>query len=47
MKKKQKSGDVTEDELKTAEADFQKLTDNYTSQIVKIFEEKEKEILED
>lgn len=47
IKKKQKSGEVTEDELKTIEADFQKLTDNYTSQIVKVLEEKEKEILED
>lgn len=47
MKKKQKAGEVTEDELKTVEADFQKLTDNYTSQIVKVLEEKEKEILQD
>ena len=47
MKKKQKAGEVTEDELKTAEADFQKLTDNYTAQIGKVLEEKEKEILED
>ena len=47
MKKKQKAGEVTEDELKTAEADFQKLTDNYTAQISKVLEEKEKEILED
>ena len=47
MKKKQKAGEVTEDELKNVEADFQKLTDNYTAQIVKVLEEKEKEILED
>lgn len=47
MKKKQKAGEVTEDELKTIETDFQKLTDNYTAQIGKVLEEKEKEIMED
>jgi len=47
MKKKQKKGELTEDELKSIEGDFQKLTDNYTAEIVKVLEAKEKEILED
>lgn len=47
IKKKQKAGDVTEDELKSIEVDFQKLTDSYTAEIVKVLEAKEKEILED
>jgi len=47
MKKKQKKGELTEDELKIIEGDFQKLTDNYTAEIAKVLEAKEKEILED
>lgn len=47
MKKKQKKGELTEDELKTIEADFQKLTDTYTAEVAKVLEAKEKEILED
>lgn len=47
MKKKQKKGELTEDELKTIEGDFQKLTDSYTAEIAKVLEAKEKEILED
>jgi len=47
MKKKQKKSEITEDELKAIEADFQKLTDNYTAEVAKVLEAKEKEILED
>ena len=47
MKKKQKKSEITEDELKGIEADFQKLTDNYVAEVAKILEAKEKEILED
>lgn len=47
MKKKQKKSEISEDELKAIEADFQKLTDNYVAEVAKILEAKEKEILED
>ena len=47
MKKKQKKSEITEDELKAIETDFQKLTDNYVAEITKVLEAKEKEILED
>lgn len=46
LKKQQKDGLITEDELKTAEDKLQKATDKYIAEINKIFEEKEKEILE-
>lgn len=46
-KKLQKASTLTEDELKNVEADFQKLTDSYTAEVVKVLETKEKEILED
>lgn len=46
LKKQQKGGVITEDELKTGEADLQKSTDKYIQDINKILEEKEKEIME-
>lgn len=46
LKKMQKDGTITEDELKTAEDSLQKSTDKFIAEINKIFEEKEKEILE-
>ena len=44
-KEKQKEGEITEDEEKQAEIDIQKLTDKYTSEIDKILEEKEKDVM--
>ncbi len=46
IKKLQKNGEISEDEQSQAESDLQKLTDNYISQINKIADDKEKEILE-
>lgn len=46
LKKQQKDGLITEDELKTTETELQKATDKFIQQINKIFEDKEKEILE-
>ncbi len=46
LKKQQKSGELTEDELKTEEEKLQKLTDKYIAEINKVYEAKEKEILE-
>jgi len=46
LKKMQKSGEITEDQLKTAEENVQKSTDTFISDINKILEDKEKEILE-
>ena len=45
IKKAQKSGEVTEDDLKRHEVDIQKSTDEAIALIVKIVEEKEKEIM--
>ena len=44
-KKAQKDSEITEDELKSAEDQIQKITDNKTAQIDKILAEKEKEIM--
>ena len=44
-KEKQKEGEITEDEEKQAENNIQKLTDKYTSEIDKILEEKEKDVM--
>jgi len=41
-----KNGEITEDDLKSAEKDIQTLTDKYIEEIDKIIEAKEKEILE-
>lgn len=46
IKKLQKSGDISEDEQKEAEAKTQKMTDSYIAQINTLAAEKEKEILE-
>ena len=46
LKKQQKAGEITEDELKTETDKLQKLTDKYIESINKIFDEKEKEIME-
>ena len=46
LKKQQKDGTITEDDLKTGEVDLQKSTDKYIQDINKILEEKEKEIME-
>ncbi len=46
LKKLQKDGLMTEDELKTAEDELQKATDKFIQEINKILEDKEKEILE-
>lgn len=46
LKKNQKSGDLTEDELKKGETDIQKLTDTYIVKIDDLLKEKEKEIME-
>ncbi len=46
LKKQQKSGELTEDGLKTEEDKLQKLTDKFIAEINKIYETKEKEILE-
>lgn len=46
LKKQQKDGSITEDDLKTGETDLQKSTDKYIQDINKILEDKEKEIME-
>ncbi|MFV0416421.1 MAG: ribosome recycling factor [Chthoniobacterales bacterium] len=44
-KKAQKSGELTEDDLKVAENDIQKITDTYTKQIEEHVDSKEQEIM--
>ena len=44
-KKMEKNHEITEDDLKTIEADVQKMTDNYTKDIENVISEKEKEIM--
>ena len=44
-KTKQKNSEITEDELKNAENDIQKLTDRKIEEVDKILENKEKEIM--
>lgn len=46
FKKQQKAGELTEDQLKTETDKLQKLTDKYIEEINKVFEAKEKEIME-
>jgi len=46
LKKLQKEGLLTEDELKTSEDELQKTTDKFIQEINKILEEKDKEIME-
>lgn len=45
-KKQQKSGEITEDDMKKAETDIQQLTDKYTNKIDVLCEKKEKELME-
>ena len=44
-KQEQKNGEMTEDELKQAENEIQKLTDKSVEEIDKILENKEKEVM--
>ncbi len=46
LKKQQKAGEITEDGLKTETDKLQKLTDKYIDEINKIYEAKEKDILQ-
>ena len=45
FKKQQKSSEITEDELKIAEKDLQKLTDDSCKELDKLLENKEKELM--
>ena len=45
FKANQKAGDITEDDLKNAENEIQKLTDKYVEEADKIAEKKEKEVM--
>ena len=44
-KEKKKNSEITEDELKSAETEIQKITDKYIDEIDKILADKEKEIM--
>lgn len=46
MKTLKKDGELTEDDLKTAEKDIQNMTDKYIAEIDKVVEQKDAEILE-
>lgn len=46
LKKQQKDGEITEDQLKLESDKLQKLTDKYIEEINKAYEAKEKEIME-
>ena len=46
LKKAQKDGEISEDDLKRAEDDVQKLTDKYVEEVNTMLDAKEKEILE-
>ena len=46
LKKKQKAGEITEDDLKKMTDELQKTTDNYIAEINKIYDAKEKEIMD-
>ncbi|NLM40802.1 MAG: ribosome recycling factor [Firmicutes bacterium] len=45
-KKKEKDGDISEDDLRRAQDEIQKLTDRYIEQIDELLKAKEKEIME-
>lgn len=45
VKKMEKGGEITEDELKNLETDIQKLTDKYVAEIDKLIESKNKEVM--
>ena len=44
-RKQQKDSEITEDELKSAEDEIQKITDKNVEEIDKILENKEKEVM--
>ena len=46
LKKQQKAGEITEDQLKQETDKLQKLTDKYIEEINKVYEAKEKEIMD-
>lgn len=46
LKKMQKSGDISEDQQKDAEAEIQKLTDSFSIEVGTLADAKEKEIME-
>ena len=46
LKKRQKDGELTEDQLRRAESDNQKLTDKYIQKVDELLKKKEDEILE-
>ena len=46
LKKQQKAGEITEDDLKKMEDDLQKTTDKYIAEINSIYDAKEKEIMD-
>lgn len=46
LKKLEKAGEITEDELRKGQDDIQKLTDRYIEELEKVFQAKEKEIME-
>lgn len=46
FKNDQKDGEITEDELKVAESDIQKLTDTYIGKVEELTKAKEKEVME-
>ena len=46
LKKAQKAGEISEDELHRSQDSVQELTDKYIDMINKVFEEKEKDIME-
>ena len=45
FKKQQKASEITEDELKLAEKDLQKMTDDNCKELDKLLENKEKELM--
>lgn len=46
LKKMEKNGDLTKDDLRDAETEVQKITDKYIKNVEEIYSDKEKEILE-
>ncbi|NLC63053.1 MAG: ribosome recycling factor, partial [Thermoanaerobacterales bacterium] len=46
LKKMQKNGDISEDELKRSQDEIQKITDKYIDEVDKVLSAKEKEIME-
>lgn len=47
LRKSEKKKDITEDDLKYGEDEVQKITDEFTGNIDKLFQKKEKELLDD